>query len=360
MLKKWLMIAFAFTWEVQMQFKNIRLRFATFPALTSRANSLLRSIFKNFVGILIRFSPYIRRSIDGGVTVFTFHNVTNSPSEFAKRYGLAISTQIFEAQILWIKENFEIIHPSMILTAKRLPKRAAVITFDDGYLGTFENGLPILNRLNVPSIIFLNMQPILSGFPILSAIVCFLDDLTPDFGVFCRNHGLQSPFHLSMSPEVWGHYQHKLGSINIDQVSEFQGAFADLDTLLQWDSHPLVEYGNHLFEHWNAAALPLLELENQYLSNEAALSRFSSTVNLFAFTNGQPNTCFSSREILLLKSLHAGKVFSTAGGVNMDKQDFLLGRIALNQSDNTSSGLWYRVGRAILDQRRNNESNFTL
>lgn len=341
-----------------MQSKNIRFRFANFASLTSRANFLLRSIFKNFIGVLIRFSPYIRRSIDGGVTVFTFHDITNSPSEFAQRYGLAISTKIFEAQILWIKANFEIIHPSMILTDMSLPKKAAIITFDDGYLGTFENGLPILSRLDIPSIIFLNMQPILSNFPILSAVVCFLDDLTPDFADFCRNHGLQPPFHLSMSPEVWRHYQRNHGSINVDQVLEFQGAFADLDTLRRWDSHPLVEYGNHLFEHWNAAALSLLELENQYLSNEAALSRFSSAVNLFAFTNGQPNTCFSIREILLLKSLHAGKVFSTAGGVNVDKRDFLLGRIALNQSDNTSSGLWYRVGRGIFDQRRNKETHF--
>lgn len=315
-------------------------------------SSLFRVTAKKILGSLARFLPRVRHSIDKGLTVFAFHDVSNRPSEFARRYGLVVSNEIFERQILWIKANFEVIHPSAILANKPLPKRAAVITFDDGYRGTFENGLPILERLGVPSLIFLNMQPILVGSPVLSAMACFLDGSAPDFATFCRQAGLEPPFHLSLNPGVWEDYKREHGDIDMSAVGKFQGEFADLDTLRRWDGHPMVCYGNHFFEHWNAAALSSEELKDQYLRNEAELSSFSSRVNLFAFTNGQPDTCFSTRDVALLKSLGAGRVFSTAGGINQDKEEFLLGRVALCESDNTVAGLWFRIGRAVFDDRR--------
>ncbi len=319
--------------------------------LRSTVSLVFRRIAKQILGILFGFSPPVRYAIRHGVTVFAFHDVSNAPSEFAKRYGLVVSTGTFERQILWIKANFEIIHPTLILEDKPLPKRAAVITFDDGYRGTFENGLPILERLGVPSIIFLNMQPILLGAPVLSAAACFLESTSPDFAKFCRDAGLKPPFHLSLNPSVWNDYQreHNLGDQSV--ISKFQGAFADVGTLRQWDGHPLISYGNHLLEHWNAVALSSEELKNQYLSNEVALADFSARVNLFAFTNGQPDSCFSWRDVVLLKSLGAGRVFSTAGGVNQDRNKFLLGRIALCELDSTDAGLWFRIGRAVFGSR---------
>lgn len=317
---------------------------------TSRAcmSSAFRVMVKKILGFLTKFLPRVQHSIDKGLTVFAFHDVSNTPSEFAKRYGLVVSTEIFERQIQWIKANFEIIHPSMILGEMPLPKRAAVITFDDGYRGTFENGLPVLERLGVPSIIFLNMQPILLGTPVLSAMACFLDDYVPDFAQFCRRSGLVAPFHLSLNPTVWDDYQREHASVNLTAVQKFQGAFADSAALLRWDKHSLVSYGNHLFEHWNAAALSPEELRDQYLRNEAALSGFAARVNLFAFTNGQPDTCFSKRDLALLKSMGAGRVFSTAGGVNQASEGFLLGRVALCESDKDENLLWFRIGRAVL------------
>lgn len=319
-------------------------------SLRSRISVVLRVAVKKILGLLFRFSPPVRHAIDHGLTVFTFHDVSNTPSEFAKRYGLVVSTETFERQISWIKANFEIVHPSMILSKDPLPRRAAVITFDDGYLGTFENALPILERLSVPSIIFLNMQPILLGRPVLSAAACFLDGTSPDFAKFCREAGLKPPFHLSLNPTVWKDYQDEHGLGDQSAIVKFQGAFADIGTLHQWDGHPLVSYGNHLFEHWNAIALSREELQDQYLRNETELMRLTSRVNLFAFTNGQPDTCFSKRDVTLLKTLGAGRVFSTVGGVNQDRNKYLLGRVALCESDKSLAGLWFRIGRAVWDR----------
>lgn len=307
----------------------------------------LCSAAKKILGFLCRFSPRVRSSVDNGLTVFAFHDVSDCPSEFADQFGLAVSPTTFERQIKWIKANFELIHPAALLANEPLPSRSAVITFDDGYRGTFDNGLTILKRLGVPSIIFLNMQAVSRRTPVLSAIACFLDRYEPNFAEFCKQSGLQRPFHLTLNPSFFKTYQHRYGEINYSAVEQFQGAFADLNTLQKWDKNPLVCYGNHLFEHWNAAALSVDELRAQYLDNENALSVFANTVNLFAFTNGQPITCFSQRDVDVLRSLGVGKAFSTAGGVNAGIDQFLLGRIAISESDNDSARLWFRVGRAV-------------
>ena len=43
-------------------------------------------------------------------------------------------------------------------SAKTIPNSSAIISFDDGFLGSFEIGLAILERMEVPCIMFLNMQ----------------------------------------------------------------------------------------------------------------------------------------------------------------------------------------------------------
>jgi|LauGreSBDMM110SN_4_FD.fasta_scaffold01089_3 peptidoglycan/xylan/chitin deacetylase (PgdA/CDA1 family) len=313
--------------------------------------SSIRGMLKRVIGSFLRFLPRVQHSINNGLTVFAFHDVSDSPSEFASKFGLFVTTKTFENQIKWIKANFEIIHPSMLLMSEPLPSRAALITFDDGYLGTFENGLSTLEDMGIPSIVFLNMRTVLSKTPLLSATACYLDIYEPNFAKFCNQVGLHRPFHLTLNPRLFKEYQSYYGDIDHSLVTQFQGAFVDLDILQQWDASPFACFGNHLFEHWNAIALSPDELKSQYLDNEAALLRFANKVNMFAFTNGQPKICFDQRDVEILHSLGAEKIFSTAGGVNHNYNQLLLGRIALGELDNDSAALWFRIVRAVFQRK---------
>jgi peptidoglycan/xylan/chitin deacetylase (PgdA/CDA1 family) len=314
-------------------------------------NSSIRTRLKGTFGSLAKFLPRVQDSINTGLTVFAFHDVSDSPSEFAAQFGLAVTTKTFERQIKWIKANFEIIHPSMLLTGETVPSRAAMITFDDGYLGTFESGLPILEKMGIPSMIFLNMGTVIGRAPLLSATACYLDIYEPKFTTFCKQIGLPRPFYLNLNPRLFEEYRNCHGDIDHSLVTKFQGAFVDLDVLQQWDTSPSVCFGNHLFEHWNAAALCSEELKLQYLDNEAALSILANKINMFAFTNGQPIICFDQCDVDTIHSLGAGKIFSTVGGVNQNYDQLLLGRIALCELDNNSAALWFRVGRAVFQHK---------
>lgn len=317
---------------------------------------LIRTVLKKPLGISFRFIPQVKRAMKQGLTVFVFHEVTNQPSQFSKEYGLAVSIQTFKRQMSWIQNNFKIIHPIDILYDTPLPEGVAIISFDDGFLSTFQNGLPILEKMGVPAIVFLNMKAILEQKPILSAIACYLNRYVPEFSNFMKSVGIPSPFHLTLNPSMLNAFEKYYGPVDKDAVLNYQGQFADLGILKEWNDKDTVVYGNHLFDHWNAPALSLEEFEEQYNRNEIALSQLANSVNVFSFTNGQPGTCFSDREVDFLKQLGVKKLFSAGGGVNRDANKYLLERMSLNESDKDEDHLWFRMGRAVLNELLHNKA----
>ncbi len=307
-------------------------------------------LVRRSIGFGLSHLPQVRRTIDAGLTVFTYHEISDAPSRFAAQFGLSVSPGTFRRQLQFIKANFNVVRPLQLLTGQSLPSRSALITFDDGFLGAFENGLPILKELNLPSVHFLNMQSILARRPITSAVACYLDLQVPAFLRFAESVGLKPPFHHTLTPSLLAEYerQHEL---DYAAITGYQGPLADIETVRRRDGDPDVYFGNHLFEHWNAAALTAQELEEQFLENEAALAPLANRVNLFAFTNGQPNICFSRRDINTLQRLGTGRVFSSAGGIARDPTQFWLDRFCLTGPDEDPLDAWYRLGRAALTLR---------
>jgi len=314
----------------------------------------MRFTFKQALGFSIRFIPKVKGKLKNALTVFVFHDVTDHPSEFTKEYGISVSVKTFSRQINWIKDNFTIIHPSDIIKSTILPKNAAIISFDDGFLGTFDNGLRVLNELGLPAIIFLNMHAIQEQKPIISAVACYLSKYSSEFLDFSKKLGLSSPFHLTLTPSILKSFEYECGVIDYNAVCQYQGPFANINTVREWDERGTVCFGNHLFEHWNASALTVEELEQQYKKNDSALSKFKNKIDLFAFTNGQPGTCFSQRDINILSQLGAIKIFSAAGGINNDISNRLLGRMSLGEADENGNNIWYRIGKTMLKEKLRN------
>lgn len=311
-----------------------------------------RLFLKKSLGIAFRGIASVQQRLDRGLTVFVFHEVSDNPSKFALQYDLSVTPDVFQKQAEWIRENFNVIHPSKLLARSKLPSRAAIISFDDGFLGTFVNGLPILRGMELPSIVFLNMAAVTDRHPILSAKSCYLEDRVPEYVEFCKTNGIVAPYYLSVTPNIMANFQVETAYVSHDEILDYQGAFASVEVLSCWDKTGTVAYGNHLFDHWNALALTEDELENQYRTNENALSQFGSYLKLFAFTNGQPKSCFLDRHVKQIADLGAARLFSAKGGVNTDHGALLLTRLGLSSRDVDADQLWFRVGRAALTASR--------
>jgi peptidoglycan/xylan/chitin deacetylase (PgdA/CDA1 family) len=73
---------------------------------------------------------------------------------------LSISSQSFAAQLTWLKQkNFQVMQLSQVVNRirqqGRLPKRTAVITFDDGLESVYRSAFPILQEHGFPATVFI-------------------------------------------------------------------------------------------------------------------------------------------------------------------------------------------------------------
>lgn len=98
--------------------------------------------------------------------ILAYHRV----GRFKHDHVPTVSTEAFEAQLQYLHRwrvqvvPFEALAEQMA-AGKPLPRRATVITFDDGYEETYTNAWPLLKRFKFPSTVFVTPGEVgLSGF----------------------------------------------------------------------------------------------------------------------------------------------------------------------------------------------------
>ena len=305
----------------------------------------IKKLLKNIIGLSVAHIPIVRGVRTNGLTVFIFHDISDSSSAFCKKYDLSISIKRYKEIILWIKNNYNIISPETLLVDREYSSNSALITFDDGFYGSFINGLSVLDEMDIPSIFFLNMKPIIEKKPILSAISSYLEDYDHNFIPFCKKKGIRPPYHLSLTPSILGAFESKYGYLNYDAIINYQGRFVDINLLNSMSNSSLVYYANHFYDHWNALVLSEDEFREQYYLNKKMLSTFKNYIDFFAFTNGAPNTAYSSREVKLLKDYNAKKVFSALPVINKNANDTVLNRVSLISEDVNYRYIYYKMLR---------------
>lgn len=282
-----------------------------------------------------------------GLSVFNFHEVTNRPSPFIRISGLNVEPTLFRKQVKWIKNNYHVISAEELISAHLSDnKKYALITFDDGWRGTFDNALPILEELGLPSTVFLNMGAVGGSAPLASAKLMY-QEADISFRIAMKLHGFESPAHLTIGPGAHSLLPQPEG-LDEYRILEWQGQIADLDILKKWDACPFVSYGSHSLAHWNASAMSEEELRQDYRENARKLETFQSYLPIFAFPNGQWHTCFSHREVDLLRSEGVLRLFGAGGSSNCDPNAFVLDRISVLSYHAKLADLHFAASRNVL------------
>lgn len=110
----------------------------------------------NHLGIFDTYAFIRRRLMKSQVAILMYHRI--SPKR-ERPYLNVISVKSFRRQIEYIFRNYEILSldelVEYILSEKPLPKKAVVITFDDGYKDNYLYAYPILQKYHIPATIFL-------------------------------------------------------------------------------------------------------------------------------------------------------------------------------------------------------------
>lgn len=100
-------------------------------------------------------SPFKRHLV-----ILTYHRILpgSHPARGLEQPGMYVSPETFEMHMHCIRSRFTLMHLSDWLDAAaagRAPRRAAAVTFDDGWLDNYEYAYPILRHYRVPSTVFI-------------------------------------------------------------------------------------------------------------------------------------------------------------------------------------------------------------
>jgi peptidoglycan/xylan/chitin deacetylase (PgdA/CDA1 family) len=101
------------------------------------------------------------RSRAGALRIVAYHRIVAGPwDDFAfDEEVISATPEAFDAQMRFAKKNFDVISFRDLEACDRegrpWPKRALIVTFDDGYRDNLTVAFPILRELNLPATIFL-------------------------------------------------------------------------------------------------------------------------------------------------------------------------------------------------------------
>jgi len=285
--------------------------------------------------------------LDHALTTFVYHDVSDEPSEFSSNYGLNVPPALFQCQLSFIKNNFNIISPDDLLKPS-MPPKAALITFDDGFRSFFTNVIPILKKNQIPCIIFLNLAPI-KGEIFWSGLITYLCEKRPDFVQYLKHHISPNvrgvPLYLSCSEEIVSFFLERVGKSLEEKVCEFVGKFASEDDLKRADREDFVYYGNHLYNHYVPLLMSDKDLLESFRKNSNELEKYANYRCMFSFPFGQPGSCFSESQVDLLVANGAKRVFRSSGSVNYDPCAAYLDRIALTSWHDSSDKIFFQLFR---------------
>jgi len=95
------------------------------------------------------------------VNILTFHHIHEN------RDSLSIPPSLFENTLKEISKKYTFISyqdfMDSIFLEKKLPKKSILISLDDGYLDNYIYAYPILKKLNIPAVIFIITNNIISS-----------------------------------------------------------------------------------------------------------------------------------------------------------------------------------------------------
>lgn len=101
-----------------------------------------------------RWARQARALVEARVAVLLYHRVAEPPAD---PQLLCVTPQRFAEQMEEVRRRYRVLRVSELaaaLRARRLPHRAVVVTFDDGYVDNLQHAAPVLRQLEVPAMVF--------------------------------------------------------------------------------------------------------------------------------------------------------------------------------------------------------------
>ena len=280
----------------------------------SQRRSLLKYIFLalRMSGLPLLFRELIQRN---KVTILVLHDISKETAE-----------QTFS----YLTRNYNIIDLTEFIEAHEkhddsdLPKKALIITFDDGHIRNHEV-LPIIQRFNIPVTIFLCASIINTN----------------------RHYWFRSPtlsIPVSEFKRISKGWYTDLLKYGFDKDKEFEKPQALQDTHIE-EMKPWVNFQSHTLYHPILPKCSESEAKNELCTSREILEKkINSHINAISYPNGD----YSERDILISKEAGYKCGITLDFGYNTINTDlFKLKRLSVNDTDDINelivkaSGVWW-------------------
>ena len=296
--------------------------------------------------------PILRDSCDftrryesmNNITVICYHRVANIPIDTWK---LAVKPELFEDQIRYLKENYLILRSDEEWNIAE-GKRAAIITFDDGYEDSYTELLPILEKYQVPATVFVATCNLDSNkefwWDELERIISFANESVTKI----RRFGLDIPIASACEKEKACYQIHPyLKKMDHKERDKWLRKLADeLDAskersychsltslqLRELSNSPLITIGGHTITHSSLAMETLDEQRWEIVESKKVIeSIIRKPIEVFSYPFGQKSD-FSDETVEVAIKAGFKKVFAAYDGIaNSQYKNGYIPRINIGQ-----------------------------
>ncbi len=241
-----------------------------------------------------------------------YHRVLTQEEAVSAREepGMYVTPETLEANIEWLKDFGELVSLGDWIRMRQnnsaLPTRSIAITFDDGWQDNYRHAFPILQRHNVPAVIFavtgyVGTQKLFWPNR-LAAQLRYLDDAEewPASFSWLERVSDVAPCQLT-TPHALSELIHACKVYSDEEMHNFldisekalnaevsQRSMLNWDELREMQSSGLIEIGSHTISHCRLrTGVPEFEIENEVIQSKMQLQdQLGSDINLFCYPNG--------------------------------------------------------------------------
>ena len=310
--------------------------------------------------LLDAYAFFRRMFTKSQVIIVIYHRI--SPKQDNWSYE-PLDPRSFEGQIRYFSQNFKILQLDNLIEylvqRRPFPRKAVIITFDDGYKDNYRYAYPILKKYHVPATIFLATGHIGTGdlfwFDKVRYIIRHtnLSQLKLDeLGCYPIKSEFERTQAYLIINEKLKHMSRKNRDYLIEKLLSISGVKipADLgrDLILSWEdikemSHNGIAFGAHTVSHAILTNLPLHQARREIITSKKDIeARLGLKVTAFSYPNGDHN----EEIVKLLKESNFECAVAVLPSKLISPKDSIyeLSRIIMNEDFDKSkvvfSGLW--------------------
>jgi peptidoglycan/xylan/chitin deacetylase (PgdA/CDA1 family) len=120
--------------------------------------------------------------------VVLYHHLSAQAHPLLDGLGVSTPPRLFEDHLRRLERSYEVVDLDTVISGS-LPKRALLITFDDGYRSVLDVAAPIMRRHGLPGVVFLSRRFLETDALPLDNLLCWLSHQIGDAALETAVHG---------------------------------------------------------------------------------------------------------------------------------------------------------------------------